>query len=130
MLQPYINNIKNMITHIQPTRNLEYSRSEAIRVLNKYPERIPVIVHRAVFAGDKTPDINCHKFLVPEELTVGQFMYVIRKRLVLAPHEAMFLFINDTIPPTSALMSSIYSEFRNEDTLFLYIDYSLENTFG
>jgi GABA(A) receptor-associated protein len=114
----------------QAVREREYNREEAIRILRKYPDRVPVIVNRSVNASDKTPHIDRNKFLVPGELTVGQFMYVIRKRLLLPPHEAMFLFIDNAIPPTSSLMSSVYEEMRDENTLFLYISYSLENVFG
>ena len=39
---------------------------------------IPVIVDKR--AGDASlPDIDKKKFLVPTDLTIGQFMYVIRK---------------------------------------------------
>jgi GABA(A) receptor-associated protein len=111
-------------------RELKYNRDEATRILHKYPDRVPVIVNRAVNASDKTPHIDRNKFLVPGELTVGQFLYVIRKRLLLPPHEALFLFVDNAIPPTSSLMSSVYEEMHDESSLFLYISYSLENVFG
>jgi GABA(A) receptor-associated protein len=74
-------------------------------------------------------------------LTVGQFCYVIRKRIKLAPEKAIFIFVNEVLPPTAALMSSIYEEHKDEDG-FLYITYAPargldlmaryagENTFG
>merc|ERR1711939_818636 len=37
--------------------------------------------------------------------------------------------IDEVLPPTAALMSSIYEEHKDEDG-FLYISYSGENTFG
>lgn len=36
---------------------------------------------------------------MPADLTVGQFHYVIRKRIQLAPEKALFLFCSNTIPP-------------------------------
>jgi len=66
--------------------------------------------------------------LVPSDLTVGQFCYVIRKRIKLAPEKAIFIFVNEVLPPTAALMSSIYDEHKDEDG-FLYITYlSLDST--
>lgn len=75
------------------------------------------------------PTIDKKKYLVPADLTVGQFVYVIRKRIKLAPEKAIFIFVDDILPPTAALMSSIYDEHKDEDG-FLYVLYASENTFG
>lgn len=72
--------------------------------------------------------IDKRKYLVPADLTVGQFVYVIRKRIRLC-REGCFIFVNDILPPTAALMSVIYKEHKDPDG-FLYITYSGENTFG
>jgi GABA(A) receptor-associated protein len=110
--------------------NLLYTKEEAIRVRVKYPDRIPIIVHRSESAGSGVPQIDKHKFLVPSDLTMGQFQYVIRKRLTLSPEKALFLFVNNTIVPTSSLVSSVYEEYQDERTMFLYVTYAMENTFG
>lgn len=106
---------------------LEKRKAEAGRIKDKYPDRIPVIVEKA----DKSdiPDIDKKKYLVPSDLTVGQFVYVIRKRIKLSPEKAIFIFVKNVLPPTAALMSSIYEDHRDDDG-FLYITYSGENTFG
>lgn len=62
-------------------------------------------------------------------MTIGQFVYVIRKRINLPPEKAIFIFVNDILPPTAATVSSIYAEHKDEDG-FLYVLYSSENTFG
>mgnify|MGYP001577579541 FL=1 len=41
-----------------------------------------------------------------------QFVYVIRKRIKLAPEKAIFIFVDEVLPPTAALMSSIYEEHK------------------
>jgi GABA(A) receptor-associated protein len=66
--------------------------------------------------------IDKKKYLVPADLTVGQFVYVIRKRIKLSPEKAIFIFVDEVLPPTAALMSSIYAEHKDEDG-FLYITY-------
>jgi GABA(A) receptor-associated protein len=73
------------------------------------------------------PVIDKKKYLVPSDLTVGQFCYVIRKRIKLAPEKAIFIFVNEVLPPTAALMSSIYDEHKDEDG-FLYITYAPKTT--
>lgn len=59
--------------------------------------------------------IDKKKYLVPADLTVGQFVYVIRKRIKLSPDKAIFIFVNELLPPTAALMSSVYEEHKDED---------------
>lgn len=107
--------------------DFETRLAEATRILQKYPDRIPIICERSLRSD--IPEIEKKKYLVPGDLTVGQFIFIIRKRVDLPPERAIFLFVNGTIPPTAVLMSVIYSENRDKDG-FLYIQYSGENTFG
>ncbi|KAG5516464.1 hypothetical protein RHGRI_037245 [Rhododendron griersonianum] len=105
----------------------ERRQTEAARIREKYPERIPVIVERA--ERSDVPEVDKKKYLVPADLTVGQFVYVVRKRIKLSAEKAIFVFVNNVLPPTAALMSAIYEENKDEDG-FLYMTYSGENTFG
>ncbi|CAL5429671.1 unnamed protein product [Camellia sinensis] len=107
--------------------DLEKRRAEAGRIREKYPDRIPVIVEKA--ERSDIPNIDKKKYLVPADLTVGQFVYVIRKRIKLSAEKAIFIFVDNVLPPTGSIMSSIYDEKKDEDG-FLYITYSGENTFG
>lgn len=102
---------------------------ESSRIINKYPDRIPVICQHAI--KDKVlPQIDKSKYLVPADLTVGQFAYVIRKRIKMNPEQALFLIINDNVMPVvSMTMSEIYTNHKSEDG-FVYIYYMGENTFG
>ncbi|KAI8869086.1 autophagyrelated protein putative [Ramicandelaber brevisporus] len=102
-------------------------KNEADKIRAKYPDRIPVICERA--EKSDVPEIDKKKYLVPAELTVGQFSYVIRKRIKLSPEAALIIFVNNKMPPTAALMSAVYEEHKSEDG-FLYIKYAGENTFG
>ncbi|KAG5184806.1 microtubule-associated anchor protein [Tribonema minus] len=117
----------NSTSSFKQEHPFEKRKAEAERIRAKYPDRIPVICEKA----DKSdiPDIDKKKYLVPADLTVGQFIYVIRKRVKLDPDKAIFIFVNDTIPQTSALMSQIYADKADED-MFLYVKYSSEGTFG
>lgn len=99
--------------------------SEQIRL--KHADRIPVIVEK--LEKSDIEEIDKQKYLVPMSLTVSEFMSVIRKRVKLAPEKAMFIFINNTIPPSSASLGDIYESHKDEDG-FLYITYAGESTFG
>ena len=63
----------------------EKRKSEAQRIRAKYMDRIPVICEKS--DGSDIADIDKKKYLVPSDLTVGQFVYVIRKRIKLAPEK-------------------------------------------
>ena len=106
----------------------EERKKESERIHEQYPERCCVVVGRAKSAVN-IPEIEKAKYLVPKDLTVGQFVYVIRKRIKLSPEQAIFIFINNILPPTSSLISEVYNQHKEEDG-FLYITYSCENTFG
>lgn len=47
------------------------------------------------------------RFLVPADLTVGQFVYVIRKRIKLSAEKAIFIFVDSVLPPAGLKLSSI-----------------------
>lgn len=103
--------------------------NETRTILERYPDRIPVICERARNASKDCPDIDKHKYLVPNDLSIGQFVYVIRKRLKITPEKALFLFINGMILSSSILISSIYDCYKDKDG-YLYVMYTFENTFG
>lgn len=111
------------------TFEFERRKKEAENVLTKYPTRIPIICERAKYAGADCPFIDKKKYLVPMQLTVGQFILVIRKRLKMRENQSLFLFVNNTIPSTTHLIGELYSRHRDLDR-FLYITYSFENVFG
>ena len=112
----------------QKKYKFEERKAEIDKIRKKYPEKIPVVVERADHSKN-VPEIDKNKFLVPEELTVGQFMFVIRKRIKLVPEQALFIFINNELPATSELMSRIYQKHKSECG-FLYVTYAGESCFG
>jgi GABA(A) receptor-associated protein len=116
------------MSQYQKNHSFTERKSEIDRIRQKYPQKVPVVVERAKDSKN-VPDIDKNKFLVPEELTVGQFMFVIRKRIKLAPEQALFIFVNNELPPTSAIMSHIYEKHKSECG-FLYTTYSGESCFG
>jgi GABA(A) receptor-associated protein len=107
--------------------SFEKRKSEAERIRVKYPDRIPVIAEKD--ERSDIPDIDKKKYLVPSDLTMGQFVYVIRKRVKISEEKAIFISVNDTFPSAGTLMSQIYKENMDKDG-FLYTTISGENTFG
>ena len=109
--------------------SFEKRLSESSRIIEKYPNRVPIICEKWGNDPD-VPQIDRKKYLVPNDLCISQFVYIIRQRLKLSSEKSIYLFINDTIMPhTSGLVSNYYHNYKDEDG-FLYISYSGENTFG
>ena len=117
-----------MYVPFKKKHSLERRKVEAARIMKRYPSRVPVICERA-----DTSDIaliDKHKYLVPNDLIMAQFIFVIRRRLKLDAAKAIFLFVNNQIiPPSNASLGALYEEYKSEDW-FLYMTYSGENTFG
>tara|TARA_B110000483_G_C17955802_1_gene450096 strand:+ start:102 stop:470 length:369 start_codon:yes stop_codon:yes gene_type:complete len=104
-------------------------RESVKRIIEKYPDRVPVFVTR----GPNDRQLNLitnNKFIVPDGITVGQFMTIIRKKIDLTPEMALFIFVKSNILPVqSSTMGTLYNQYKNDDGL-LEIQYCGENTFG
>ncbi|KAM0006554.1 putative autophagy protein Atg8 ubiquitin [Helianthus debilis subsp. tardiflorus] len=86
-----------------------------------------VVVER--YTKTDLPEMEKKKYLVPRDMSIGQFIHIPGSRLHLAPGKALFIFVHNTLPQTSNLMESVYGSFKDEDG-FLYMCYSSEKTFG
>jgi len=116
-----MSNFKNKYT-------FDKRKSESSRIKERYPDRLPIIVEKNSNCKNLT-DIDKNKYLVPKDLTIGQFSYVIRKRLKLTQETAIFLFCNELIPPTSEILETYLVDKEDADG-FYYFTYSGENAFG
>ena len=104
-------------------------RIKAVHAIRtKYPDRIPICVYKD--PNSKAPLLDKEKFLVPMDMSVGQFVYVIRKRIKLQSNEAIYIFFNGTIIDTNSLLSSVYEKHKDSEDKMLYCIYAIENTFG
>lgn len=107
----------------------EKRKKESTHILTKYPDKVGIIVQKSTRCYEDI-ELDKQKFLVPRNITMGQFLFIIRKRLKLRAEKAIYMFTeNTTIPPTSFLISNIYNQNVNQDG-FLYMYYTSESTFG
>lgn len=106
----------------------EEREREGIRLNIKYNDKIPIILEvNSNYKDELCLDKN--KYLVPYDLTISQFVYVIRKRLKLLDSKSIFIFFNGKCPASSELIQMIYNENKDKDG-FLYATITSENTFG
>ena len=108
--------------------SFEKRKAESDRIHEKYPDKIPLILERS----DSThlPEIEKKKYLMQKDVTIGQFMFIVRKQIKINESEAIFFLVNNsTVPPTGATMGEIYDKNADKDG-FLYITYSAQQAFG
>jgi hypothetical protein len=93
-------------------------------IRQKYPNRIPIHVTTSTdIVLDKA------KYLVPDTLTFGGFMIVLRKRIQnLGSEEALFLFVKGILPANNQLIS-MYAKSLIDNEMIM-CELCKENTFG
>jgi GABA(A) receptor-associated protein len=103
---------------------------ESSRVLEKFPDRIPVICEPGSNSQNvNLPKMDKSKFLVPKDLSIAHFVMIVRGRLKVGPEVALFFVVGDVIASSTSTMNNLYHEHCDADG-FLYLNYSQENTFG
>jgi GABA(A) receptor-associated protein len=116
------NNYKNIYT-------LQERKNEYEKIILKFPMRIPIILENNSTSNNNIPDIDKKKFLLPYDMTISQFLIILRKRIKISPTSAIYIFIENIIPSGPSIISDLYKSYKDEDG-FLYMSYRGENTFG
>lgn len=103
-------------------------KEESKKIIDKYPGQVPVIIEKG--ESSLLPNPVKQKFLLQRDLTIGQYLYIIRKQINIDATESIFLIVNETyIPPNSATIGEVYDKYTDKDG-FLYITYSAQQVFG
>ncbi|XP_045105610.1 microtubule-associated proteins 1A/1B light chain 3C-like isoform X2 [Portunus trituberculatus] len=104
-------------------------QQEVANIRNKFPNKIPVVVER--YAKETTlPVLDKTKFLVPQELTMSQFVTILRNRMQLQSTMSFYLLVNNrSLVSLSRPLSEVYRECRDDDG-FLYVTYASQEVFG
>ncbi|XP_063247957.1 microtubule-associated proteins 1A/1B light chain 3C [Prinia subflava] len=110
-------------------KSLATRREEVAGIRAKFPTKIPVIVER--YHKEKyLPLLDKTKFLVPEELTMAQFITIIRSRMALTATQAFYLLVNNkSLASMSLTMTEVYRDYKDEDG-FVYMTYASQEMFG
>ncbi|XP_006871219.1 PREDICTED: microtubule-associated proteins 1A/1B light chain 3C [Chrysochloris asiatica] len=110
-------------------KNLATRREEVAGIRAKFPSKIPVIVERCL-REKVLPPLDKTKFLVPQELTVTQFLSLLRSRMMLRSTEAFYLLVNNkSLTSLSLTMAEVYRDYKDEDG-FVYMTYASQEMFG
>ncbi|GBN63674.1 Microtubule-associated proteins 1A/1B light chain 3C [Araneus ventricosus] len=110
-------------------RSLEMRKMESFEVRSKFLKKVPVIVEKS--DREKVlPYLDRVKFLVPLDMTMSQFVGIVRTRLKLKPTQTFYLMLNNrSVVTMSRYMGDIYDEYKDEDG-FLYCTYAAQEMYG
>nr|CAD7577467.1 unnamed protein product [Timema californicum] len=106
------------------------SRKEEVAIIrSKFPNKVPIIVER-FYKEMYLPRLDKTKFLVPQEITMSQFVSIIRNRMQLGSTQAFYLLVNNrSMLSLSKTLAEVYNEYRADDG-FLYLTYASQEVFG
>jgi GABA(A) receptor-associated protein len=120
---------KPTVTSSVPPTNDHLERLKKSQViLEKYPDRVPLIIQPSKNDRDIYP-IDKSKYITPRDLTMLQLQQIIRKRVRFPAEKALFMFVNNKMFPITSIVGNIYDDNKDPDG-FLYVTYCQENTFG
>ena len=107
----------------------EQRRRDCDKIRNQFQDKIPIICEKDPKSNLK--DIDKTKYLVPSDLTVAQFNFMIRKRIEIAQEASFFLLVNGKYSITGDTnLAEIYDKYKDPEDGFLYIAYASELTWG
>ncbi|XP_025837506.1 microtubule-associated proteins 1A/1B light chain 3C-like [Agrilus planipennis] len=114
---------------IKKPKTVEIRKEEVMAIRNRFPTKIPVIVQR--FSKETNlPQLDKSKFLVPQEITMSQFLTIIRNRMHISSSQALYLLINNrSMVSLSLTLAEVYTEHSGPDG-FLYVTYASQEMFG
>ena len=131
---------------------INFSKKKVEQMMLKNPDRVPIIISSNSFKIDKL------KYIVPNSITIGELMIMLRKKNNINPQEAIFLFIKDNnsnnnininpnnsdkskskikskkenegiLVPSSSTLGTLHHQHKDEN-LILHIFFEKEAVFG
>jgi GABA(A) receptor-associated protein len=123
--------------------SLDERKKQSEKILNLYQDKCPIYLSfdsniNLDFKEFKDNKININKYIVTADLTLGQFLTIVRKKINFTSIEAITIFIeeykNDKLKSTilatnSSTIGELYHKNKDEDG-FLYLKVVKDNVFG
>lgn len=86
-------------------------------------KKVPIII-------DSQLELSKNKFIVPIDMTISQFHYIINKKIKKNEKDAIILFVNNILPQQIDTLGSLYNLYKSEDDEYLHIVVRKESAFG
>tara|TARA_Y100001936_G_C16086897_1_gene682424 strand:- start:2486 stop:2839 length:354 start_codon:yes stop_codon:yes gene_type:complete len=101
---------------------------DASTLMNKYPGRVPILMTKKF--RDPLKDLDKTKYLIPKDMTFGEVLCVLRKRLQMPAYKALYVISHHgRLISSSSSVGVIYEKEKSIDG-FLRLMYASENAFG
>ena len=106
--------------------SLEERQKESKRILNSYPDKVPVICEKDPYSK-YAKTLECSQYLVPFDTTVEQFLFMIKKKLGLGSSSGIFLItVKGSRLFGEEKMKDIYHFYKDSEDNLLYLIYMRE----
>jgi GABA(A) receptor-associated protein len=105
----------------------QFTKQHSDRIINKYLNRYPILL----WTLGSNIIIKKRKFIVPGNITIGQFLYVLRKQLIdFNSSDGLFLIVEGAgiMLPSNQIVEKIWKEYNVNG--FIRLALTKENTFG
>ena len=86
-------------------------------------KKIPLII-------DSKLELSKNKFIVPRDMTISQFHYILSKKIKKNEKDSLILFVNNILPQQIDTLGSLYNLYKNDEDNYLHITVRKESTFG
>ena len=109
--------------------SLEKRIEQFEKIKKEYPNKIPIILERSQKCSINK--IIKTKYILSNELTMSEFIKIIREKLELEPERALFFLANGKyLVSGSEILSEVYDKYKDSEDGFLYLTYSEEIVYG
>ena len=104
--------------------NIDERKEDRIRVMQLYPDKIPLIIEKDPKSILK--DIDKNKYLLPDNLSVYQLRLMVQKRIGISFEDKIFFLIKGYIllKDDKISMQDLYEKYKDPQDGFLYIGYT------
>lgn len=129
------------MSEIKRKYSLDERKDITRKILEKYEDKCPIYLSLDKEILSNINPIfkkNVNRYIVTSNLTMTQFLSVLRKKINFSQNESLTLFIeiyndkkiiNSVLAPLSSTVETIYNNYKDEDG-FLYLKVVKENVFG
>ena len=107
----------------------QFTEEYALKLRKQHSNRIPVLIWEIVNQEIGFTK-STRRFMVQQDTTLGQLMYILRKRINLNSDEGLFVFVGN--PPVMVSNAETIGIIHNkyQENGFLKLTLSKESTFG